>query len=85
MNLKLETHSIPGHQTIYVECQCGEHERETLFEELRKSASDAIKLQLHDDQQGIDNSNVCELKIYYSNVLNQSFQGSKKSIKTTVL
>ena len=52
MDSKLQI--LPGHQTIYVECQCGEDERETLFEELRKSSSDAIQVQLHDDQQGIN-------------------------------
>jgi hypothetical protein len=61
MNSKLPAHGNPaGHETIYVECQCGEDERKTLFEKLRKSASDAIKVQLHDDQQGIDNSNAHE-------------------------
>lgn len=48
MNSKLQL--LPGHQTIYVECQCGEDERKTLFEELRKSS---IQVQSHDDQQGI--------------------------------
>ena len=56
MNPKLASHGIPGHETFYVECECGEDERKTLFEELRKSASDAIKVQLHDDQQGINKS-----------------------------
>ena len=51
--MKLPTRNIPGHETFYVECQCVKDERETLFKELRKSASDAIKVQLHNDQQGI--------------------------------
>ena len=55
MNPKLASHGIPGHETFYFECECGEDERKTLFEQLRKSAS-AIKIQLHDDQQGIDTS-----------------------------
>ena len=51
--MKLSTRDIiPGHETFYVECECCEDKRETLFEKLRKSASDAIKVQLHDDQEG---------------------------------
>lgn len=47
--MKLPTHDVPGHETIL----CGvRYKRETLFEKLRCSASDAIKVQLHDDQQG---------------------------------
>lgn len=43
---------------MYVECQCGEDERKTLFEELRKSSSDAIQIQLHEDQQGINKNSL---------------------------
>ena len=51
--MKLPTRDIiPGHETFYVECQCGEDERETLFDKLKTSAC-AIKIQLHNDQQGI--------------------------------
>lgn len=53
--MKLPTRDIPGHETFYVECQCDEDKRETLFKKLRKSASDAINVQLHNDQQGIRN------------------------------
>ena len=48
--MKIPTRDIPGHETFYVECECGEDERETLFEKLRNSA---IEVQLHDDQQGM--------------------------------
>ena len=51
--MKLPTRDTPGYETFYVECRCGEDERETLLERLRTSASDAINVQLHDDQQGI--------------------------------
>ena len=51
--MKLPTRDIPGHETFYVECHCGKDERKILFEKLRKSASDTIKVQLHNDQQGI--------------------------------
>ena len=56
--MKFPTRDIPGHETIYVECLCDEDERETLFEKLRNSASDAIQVQLHNDQQGINKSNI---------------------------
>ena len=53
--MKLPTHGIPGYETIYVECDCSEDERKTLFENLKCSPSnhDAINIELHDDQQGI--------------------------------
>ena len=51
---QLKTHDISGHETIYVECDCGEEKRKTLFENLKNSASDAINIQLHNDQQGND-------------------------------
>ena len=54
--MMLPTHDIPGHRTIYVECQCGKDEREMLFDKLRKSASGAIKVQLYNDHEGIDKS-----------------------------
>ena len=53
--MKLPTHNIPGHETIYLECEYDESKRDTLFEKLKCSASDAIKIQLHDDQTGISN------------------------------
>ena len=49
-----KTHDISGHETMYVECDCGEEKRKTLFENLKNSASDAINIQLHNDQQGND-------------------------------
>lgn len=57
--MKLKTHDVPGHETIYVECDCGIEKRKTLFENLKSSASDAIKIQLHDDQQGNDRLCAC--------------------------
>ena len=54
--MKLPTHDVPGHETIYVECNCDEENRKILFEQLRGSTSDAIKIQLHqDDQSGVYN------------------------------
>ena len=50
--MKLPTHEIPGYETIYVECKCGEDKREELFKKLRHSASDAINIQIHNDQRG---------------------------------
>ena len=50
--MKLPTHGIPGHETIYVECKFGDDKREKLFKKLRKSTSDAINVQFHEDQQG---------------------------------
>ena len=54
--MKLPTHDVPGHETIYVECNYEKDKRETLLEKLRCSASDAVKVQLHDDEQGISNN-----------------------------
>ena len=55
--MKFPTNDVPGHETIYVECDYDEKERDTLFEKLRCSASDAIKIEPHDDQEGISDVN----------------------------
>ena len=57
--ITLPTHDVSGYETIYVECDCGEDKRKTLFENLKSSPSDAIKIQLHNDQQGISIS-ICK-------------------------
>ena len=51
--MRLPTHDVPGYETIYVECECGEDKKEELFKKLRQSTSDAIKIQFHNDPQGI--------------------------------
>ena len=50
--MKLPTHDIPGHETIYVECDCKEEKIDTLLDNLRLSTSGAIKVQVHNDQEG---------------------------------
>lgn len=62
--MKLKTHDVSGHETIYVECDCDKEKRKTLFENLKTSASDAIKIQLHDDQQGNDRLYIGALLTY---------------------
>ena len=61
--MKLPTHDVPAYETIYVECDCSEDKRETLFESLRRSPSDhdAINVQPHDAQQGISKLNLQDL------------------------
>ena len=56
--INLQTQDVSGYETIYVECDCDEDKRKTLFENLKSSPSDAIKIQLHEDQQGISNDKI---------------------------
>ena len=64
--MKLPTHDIPGHETIYVECECGEDKRQNLFKRLRKSTSDAVNVQFHDEGMcnNIMNKDTLPVRVY---------------------
>ena len=85
--MKLPTHDVPGHETIYVECDCDNDMRKTLFKKLKESASDnAIKVRLHNHNGMVsiinDNHNIINMYkhiVCTSLLLNVSWIKAKES------